>query len=334
MSKILITGASGFIGSHLVEEALAQQHEVYAGVRSSSNLKYLQDPRIHIIHMDLMDPNKLVDTWKGLKQEMEPFDYVIHNAGVTQVVNPDDFRKVNCGCTTNLVESLVAAEFRPQKFVLMSSLAAHGPGDAQTLSPIEPSHTPNPITQYGKSKRMAEQYLESQNEIPYLIFRPTGVYGPREKDYLTFFKTINNHFEPYIGSPKQLLSFIYVKDLAALLISSLQSPITGKSYFVSDGNNYTCAEFAAITKKTLDKWTMPLIFPKPLVKLISMVSERIADIFHKTSLLNSDKYKELTSLNWSCNSVQTQRDFSFSPRYDLEKGVSEAIQWYQKNQWL
>ena len=334
MSKILITGANGFIGSFLVEEALLQKHDVYAGVRKTSNLNYLNSSEVQILPLNLSDPASLRRKWAELKSVITRFDYVIHNAGVTQVVNPDDFNRVNNFYTQNLLQSLVDADFAPKKFILMSSLAAMGPGNEESLAPIEPSDTPQPITNYGQSKLNVEHYISTQQLVPYLIFRPTAVYGPREKDFLGLFKAINQHIEPYISSPSQRLSFIYVKDLARLLIASTSSSVCNKAFFVSDGNTYTCKQLVAISKKELKKWTVPLVIPKPIVKGLALLLGKIAQIRNRTSVLNRDKYKELTSLNWSCNSMETQKDFNFVPEYNLEKGIKESIQWYKKNNCL
>lgn len=332
MSRILITGANGFIGSFLVEEALRQKHEVYAGVRSSSNLKYLDVDRSHILRLDLSDREKLKQEWKKLN--IPAFDYVIHNAGATQVVEAADFDRINNQYTQNLLESLIDANFAPRKFILMSSLAAMGPGDAKSMLPIEPSHQPAPITHYGRSKLRVEQYLKKQEEVPYLIFRPTAVYGPRDKDFLFLFKAITNHIEPYISSPKQQLSFIYVKDLARLLIQSTNSSVSNRSFFVSDGQTYTCRQLSKISKKALGKWTLPLVIPKLMLKCISFISEKAAHARQRTSLLNREKYKELTSMNWACNSQETLEAFNFTPQYDLEAGIVSSIQWYRKNKLL
>ncbi|MCZ4695192.1 NAD(P)-dependent oxidoreductase [Ancylomarina euxinus] len=334
MSKILITGANGFIGSFLVEEALKQGHEVFAGVRSTSNLKSLNNYRIQTLILDLSNPEKLRQKWYVLSQYFSKFDYVIHNAGATQAINSDNFELVNNQYTQNLLQSLVDANFMPKKFILMSSLAALGPGDPKTLAPIELEQTPQPITAYGRSKFKVEQYLSKQNDVPYLIFRPTAVYGPREKDFLTLFKAINRHLEPYISSPKQLLSFIYVKDLARLVIQSCSSDIANRSFIVSDGQTYTCKELSEITKKVLNKWTIPLVLPEIIVKAIAHFTESFAKMMNKTSVLNHDKFKELTSLNWSCNSKETQIAFNYTPEYKLGKGIEETINWYKQNNCL
>jgi len=334
MKKIAITGASGFIGSFLVEEGLKQGYDIYANVRSSSNKKYLDDSRINFINLSLGKQKKMVEELKDLKKQGISFDYFIHNAGATNVLNKEDFFKVNYQYTRNLVEALIESECIPKKFIYMGSLAAYGPGNAKTGFPIKESDIPKPITLYGKSKLASEYYIRSLDNFPYLIFRPTGVYGPREKEYLSFFKTINRSIEPYIGSPNQLLSFIYVKDLVKMIYLAINSDVVNKAYFVTDGKNYTSGEFAEIVKQNLSKKTIRIVFPKGLVKVIAFVSENIARITKKPSLLNSEKYKELTALNWLCDSAEIEQDLNFTPEYDLKKGVEETIVWYKENKLL
>ncbi len=180
----------------------------------------------------------------------------------------------------------------------------------------------------------AEKYIFSQNKIPFLVFRPTGVYGPREMDYYDYFKTINKRLEVYIGSSKQQLSFIYVKDLVAVIYKSLDTEIVNKAYFVTDGKGYSTKQFAEIVKQKLNRKTIKLVIPKFLVKIIAIVSEKIANIRKTTSILNRDKYYELTAKNWLCDASKTIKDFNFVPQYDLKKGVEETIDWYKQNKWL
>ncbi|MCF6358897.1 MAG: NAD(P)-dependent oxidoreductase, partial [Draconibacterium sp.] len=175
MAKILITGASGFIGGFLVEQGLQNRHTIYAAIRKSSSTKYLTDKRINIIYLNLADKKSLRQIWEKLQQEIGRFDYIIHNAGATKVLNKSNFETINYQYTKNLVESLYGANMIPSKFVFISSLAAYGPGDENTFTPIKITDTQTPITNYGKSKLKAEQFLFQQNKIPILISRPTGV---------------------------------------------------------------------------------------------------------------------------------------------------------------
>lgn len=334
MANILITGASGFIGGFLVEKGLSENHTIYAAIRATSNTKNLTDPRINIIHLDLADKNSLAQKWLNLREEIGKFDYVIHNAGATTVLNQADFETINFQYTKNLVESFSVANMVPDKFIYMSSLAAYGPGNEDTFNPIKLTDTPAPITNYGKSKLKTEQFLFQQKEVPFLIFRPTGVYGPRDTGYLKIIKSINKHIEIYIGSSYQKLSFIYVKDLVALLFKSLQSTIINKAYFVTDGKNYTSRQFANITKKVLEKSAVKVVLPLFFVKSVFYLSEKVALLTKKPTLLTTDKYNEIIRQNWACNASETFADFNFKPRYDLYEGVKETVEWYKKNRWL
>ncbi len=334
MKKILITGASGFIGSFLVEEALIRGYRVYAAIRKSSNKMYLTDARINFFTINLDNKKQLVDDFIKFRQEGILFDYVIHNAGVTKVIKKSDFETVNFQYTKNLVEALIEAECIPEKFIYLSSLGAYGPGNEITWDPIKESDMPCPQSLYGKSKYNAEQFIKEQNLLTYIIIRPTGVYGPRDTDYFSFIKTINLSIEPYIGSLNKLLSFVYVKDLTRIIFIALQSRVINKSYFVTDGKTYTSKEFAQIVKKALSKKTIKFIVPKVFVRIISLGAEKLSLLFNEPSVLNADKYITLTAGNWSCDSSQAEQDFSFKAEYDLVSGITETIKWYKKNKWI
>ncbi len=333
MAKLLITGASGFIGSFLVEKGLELGHQIYAAVRKTSNTQYISDERVNLIYLELHNAESMQQQFLQLKEDGIVFDYIIHNAGATKVIKPADFYRINNQYTQNLMQALVAADVVPMKFIFMGSLAAYGPGvDANT--PVSPASKPSPVTEYGRSKLAAENYLFGQDKIPFLVFRPTGVYGPREMNYYDYIKTINKKLEVYIGSSKQQLSFIYVKDLVALIYQSLDTPIVNKAYFVTDGKGYSTKEFAEIVKLKLNKKTVRLVIPKFVVKGIAIVAETYAKLRKTTSILNRDKYYELTATNWLCDATTTFEDFNFTPQYDLTKGVNETIDWYRTNQWL
>ena len=334
MAKILITGASGFIGGYLVEQGLQNEHTIYAAIRKTSSTKHLTDSRINIIYLNLADKKSLKQTWNKIQQQTGKFDYVIHNAGATKVLNKSDFETINYQYTKNLVESLHEAEMTPNKFIFISSLAAFGPGNENTFDPIKITDTPAPITNYGKSKLKAEQFLFQQNKIPFLIFRPTGVYGPRDTGYYQYFKSINKHIEIYLGSTKQILSFIYIEDLVSLIYKALPSAITNRGYFVTDGKNYSIKQFAEITKKILNKKTVRIVTPVILVKTAAIISEQFAGLTKKATLFTTDKFKEITKINWACDATETISDFNFAPKYDLQRGVAETIKWYKKNRWL
>lgn len=334
MKKVLITGASGFIGSFLVEEAIKRNFEVFAGVRASSSRTYLKQPELVFFESNLSDKYAIKKALIDYKNKYGKFDYIIHNAGLTKSCNISDFDKVNVQLTKNFIEALSELNIIPEKFIYISSLAAYGPGDEHTLQAINDKDIPNPNSLYGKSKLKAEQFIKSFKNIPYLIFRPTGVYGPREKDFYVLFKTINQGLETFIGSPEQHISLIYIKDLTRLIFDALESDSVNKSYFLSDLKNYTAIEFNGIIKQVLNKKTFRIVFPKRLVRLIALLSEKLSCVFGKVSTLNTEKYKEISCKNWLCDCTDLVEDFSFKPEYDLKTGLEETIIWYKKEKLL
>jgi nucleoside-diphosphate-sugar epimerase len=334
MKKVLITGASGFVGSFLIEEAIARGFKPIAGIRKTSSKKYLTNPQIDFIYFNLFDKKQIKQQLNEYTAKNGKIDYIIHNAGVTKVKKLGDFMKVNYECTRNFIEAIIESSNIPEKYIQISSLAAFGPGSNTRLEPVKLSDQPQPNTEYGRSKLKAEEWVRSINELPWIIFRPTGVYGPRETDYFVYLKTIQRGWEPYIGFKSQYLTFIYVKDLVRLAFDALESPIKHKSYFVADGKVYLSEEYADIVKKHLNKKTIKIRVPLFLVRFISVLLEFFYGIFGRTPLLNKDKYNILSSLNWKCEVEPLYNDFNFIAQYDLDKGVKESIEWYKENKWL
>ena len=319
MKKILITGASGFIGSFLVDEAIKKGWQTWAGIRKSSNKEYLTNPEIQFIDLNFSNPEQLSKQITENAENNGKWDYIIHNAGVTKCLNPDDFEKVNYSFTKNFVEALQKTGNIPEKFILMSSLSAY----------------PEPNTAYGKSKQKAEQFLQKQNEFPHIILRPTGVYGPREKDYFLMIKSIKAGFDLTAGFEPQKLTFIYVKDLVKTAFSALESSLSGKTYFVADGNVHTDKEYTEIVKKVLGKkFVIRIKVPLFILKIISIIAEDFSKLTKKPSTLNRDKFKIMKQRNWTCDIQPLTKDLGFKADYDLEQGMQECIEWYKENNWI
>lgn len=334
MGNILITGASGFIGSHIAERCVVEGHNVYAVLRESSSKEYLNIPGINFIYIKLNNRAEIVNKLRVIKSNIGKFDYVIHNAGITQAKNASDFDNVNFLYTRNIVEALYESGNIPDKFIFMSSLAACGPGDELSMKPITDNSEQCPITNYGASKLKAEKYLREQNKLDYVIIRPTGVYGPRDKDYFQYIKTILKNIEVYIGGKNQLLSFIHVYDLANIVTRIFNSNVVNTTLFATDGGTYTSKEFAGIVKSVTNKRTIKVVIPKWLFRAITYMAETISGLFGKTALLNSDKYKDLTSKNWSCNADTTFRLLEYKPEYTLHKGIQNTYEWYKTHRWI
>ena len=234
MKSILITGAGGFIGGFLVEEALKRGYDTWAAVRSTTSREYLKDKRIHFIELDYDDQDNLEKTLSEHNAECGRWDYIVHNLGVTKSTNYLNFERVNHGYLRTLVDALQATDMTPEVFLLMSSLSVMGPGEEKSYKPFLSTDIPQPNTFYGLSKVKAETYLQMVEKFPYTIFRCTGVYGPREKDYFLMIKSIKRGFDFSVGFEKQMLTFIYVKDLVTAVMDALERGPLRKAYFISE----------------------------------------------------------------------------------------------------
>lgn len=336
MKKILITGASGFIGGFLVKEALSRGYEVWAGVRKNSDRSNLQDERIRFVDLHYDDETTLIAQLKEIGEKIGSFDFVLHNAGLTKTLNKEDFYRVNALYTRNLAEALYASGHKLKKFLLMSSLSSYGKGDEETFRPIRLDDPQRPDTAYGKSKLEAENYIRSQAYFPYVILRPTGVYGPGEKDYFMEIKSVQSGIDFAAGRVPQRITFIYVKDLARVALLALENEaIRNKHYFVADGDVYTDESFARLIQEILKKkYVLRGRIPLFLVRLACVCSEAIGKLLGKSMTLNTDKYIILKQRNWICDVAPLQEDLGFVAEYPLRKGLEEAIEWYKQAGWL
>ena len=335
MKSILITGAGGFIGGFLVEEALRRGYDTWAAVRSTTSREYLKDERIHFIELDYTDQDRLEETLRDHMGEWGRWDYVVHNLGVTKSTNYMDFEQVNYGYLKALADAMRVTNMTPDVFLLMSSLSVMGPGDEQNYQPIKSNDVPLPNTYYGVSKLKAETYLQSLEGFPYTIFRCTGVYGPRERDYYLMIKSIKRGFDFSVGFKKQMLTFIYVKDLAVAVMDALDKGPLHRAYFISENQGYTQQEFRKIVCEELGKkFVIPVTCPLWVVKRVCAIAEWIGKVTLKASTLNRDKYKILKQRNWLCDTSDARRDFGFNPQYSLREGIREAIAWYRQAGWL
>jgi nucleoside-diphosphate-sugar epimerase len=324
--KVLITGASGFVGYHLIEQALACGFQVYAAVRQSSSVDHLKGFKVSYTHLNYAD----VD---GLRKEIveNGYDYIIHASGTTKAKSLKDYNLVNAEYSRNL--ALAAVGTQVKKFVFVSSLAAIGPLE-DVNGRISATQQPKPVTSYGVSKLQAETYLKAIEGLPLLTIRPTAVYGPREKDIFILFSSINKGLEPYIGRFDQRLSFVYVKDLAAVILKALDSTLTHQSYNISDGRSYDRFALAKYAKNLLSKKTLKFYIPLVAVRFLASFLDMLYAKSSATPALNKEKLAELTAVNWICDIEKARMELGFTPEYNLEQGLSQTMQWYKANKWL
>lgn len=326
---LLVVGAGGFIGGFICGEGLRRGFDTYAGVRESTSRRYLGDPALHIVDFDYDSPSDLGRQLREAAPE-GGWDMIIYNLGATKALNFGDFNRINFEYLRNFTEALERNKLMPQKFLYMSSLSALGEADEKNYTPIDSTTVPHPNTRYGLSKIKSEMYLETHPEIPWIIFRPTGVYGPHEKDYLMMIECIDRHFDFGVGYRKQLLTFIYVDDLVGAMFDALASDKTlHRKYIISEPRAYTQTEFRAIVAKALGrKAVVPIKLPLWAAYMASYVAEKWSHISLKPSTLNRDKFKIMRQRNWNCSVAEAEADFGFHADYPLERGIEETVKAY------
>lgn len=335
VESILITGASGFIGSFLVEEALKRKFSVWAGVRASSSRVYLQDREIHFLEMDLTRPDAIRARLEAHKAACGKFDYIVHCAGVTKCMDKEEFDRVNFRQTRLFADILRELDMVPRQFIFISTLSVFGPVREKSYDPIRETDTPQPNTAYGQSKLKAERYLQSLPDFPYVIFRPTGVYGPRERDYYLMAKSIRQHTDFSVGFRRQDLTFVYVKDIVQAVFLGIEKQVVRRAYFLADGQVYHSRTFSDLIRKELgNPFVIRLRCPLFVLKVVSLLAERWAKWQNRPSTLNSDKYRIMKQRNWQCDITPTVEELGYRPTYDLERGVKETIAWYKERGWL
>ena len=338
--KILVTGASGFIGSFIVSEGLERGHEVWAGVRRSSSRQYLQDERTQFAELDLSNTERLTQQLSALKAQMggKGWDYVIHAAGATKSLHREGFFRTNTEGTQHLICALRAADMMPKRLVFISSLSVFGAIREADYVPSLDTDTPKPNTAYGESKLAAERWLQEQKDVPWVILRPTGVYGPRERDYFLMAKSIKGHVDFAVGYRPQEITFVYVRDVVQavfLACEQVEEKVLHRAYFLSDGESYNSRAFSDLLQREMGtRCVLHIKAPLWFLRAICAVNGTVCRWMGQLTTLNMDKYHILSQRNWNCDIEPARRELGYDPQWQLERGVVETVAWYKKEGWL
>lgn len=332
--RVLVVGAGGFAGGFLVEEGLKRGYEMWAGVRASTSRKYLADSRIKFLELDFDEPETLARALSESLPEGEKWDWIVYNLGATKCLSFSDFSKINYEYLRNFTDALTASGKVPGKLLYMSSLSAVGPGDEKDYTPFTEKMIPHPNTRYGASKLKAEMQL-AMSGMPYIVFRATGIYGPRDKDYFLMFEAIKKGVDFSVGYKKQLLSFIYVEDLARAVYDALEKAPTGEVYNIAEPRTYTQKEFREIASEAVGrKHVLAVSMPLWGVRVVSFVAEKWGVARMKPSTLNRDKFNIMKQRNWAVDVSKARKMFGFDPKVDLREGVERSVAWYKQEGWL
>ena len=331
ITKVFVTGASGFVGAHLVEAAKNRGWEVHAAVRPSSKV---DDIRPYVDKFVFPDFGAVEELKELFLQEQ--YDYIIHAAALTKSKSEEEMLRVNVGMTQKLMQAAFEDDIHIKRFVYVSSLAALGPIAYNSSSDIHEETDYRPLTVYGRSKRTSELNIKKRfADKPISVFRPTAVYGPREKDLFILFDTLNKGLDPYIGSNPQKLSFIFVKDLVDILLKGCEVEQGGLEFYnISDGKVYSKYAMADIFRKTFKKKALRLHIPYRIVSFVARISQMLYKKSSITPVIYPERLGELTAENWSCDITKAKTKLGFDPQFDLEKGLTATLLWYKDNNWL
>ena len=330
--RILVTGASGFIGSGLVKALAEAGHDVCALMRPTASSEFLKEAAFTRLSGDLRDPESLARACLNI-------DVIFHAAGLTAAKDREEFFKFNAEGTKNLAEAALNAGVK--RFIFLSSQAASGP--SSTLSPKTEEDTDHPVSMYGESKLRAELYLdELKGKLPFIVIRPPMVYGPRDRNVYLFFKTIQKQWLPILPSKTttghKYYSSIHVDDLIQACLKTLDAPQElfdrGERFFVTDGQIYTYERMMAIIADELQVKPIRLKLPGFLVSTLAAGGTLAGKVFHKNFPMNLDKLKELSPDYWICSSQKASEALGFKSKYTMESGVPQTVAWYKVHGWL
>lgn len=330
---VFVTGGTGFVGSHLVEELLQRKvEEVRCLVRSEP--KWLADLDVTYVHGDLSDVEML---WEAL----DGVDEVYHVAGRTRAPTEEAFYEANVQATLNLMGAIKHAAPDPDRILVTSSLAAVGRCEQDVATEDVPLR---PVSMYGRSKAQLEEALHERHKmtksfaeaLPITIVRPPAVYGPRDRDILDFFQAVNRHVCPVVGAGADpTLSLVHVQDLVAGMVDACRHPAaSGETYHLGSDQLYSWYEVKRAATAALDTWALPLPIPGPLLGAAGAVSEAWGRLTGTHPPLNRDKAREIRHACTACSIEKAKRDFDYRPSIPLEKGVAETIRWYRTHGWL
>ena len=332
--KALVTGASGFIGSTLIEELGTLGFDVVALMRKTSSLTNLEGLKFERIEGDLSD-------FDSLCRAMKDVDYVFHLAGVIASSNKNGFFRHNAEGTTKVAEAVAQARPSLNRFVFVSSLAAGGP--SRSIEPRTELLKDEPVSAYGESKLAAEnELLKYRNVFPISIVRPPMVYGPKDKATFVFIQAVARNFMPIFrgatDTGHKYYSTIHVRDLCRGIVqaglASKEKVPSGEVFYLAGDEVITLEELFTTIAEHLEKDPFKIKIPRIILKLAAGVLTAVGQVSRKTFPLNLDKLNEILPDYWICSNQKAKDMLGFVPEFTLSAGMADAIEWYKRQKWI
>jgi nucleoside-diphosphate-sugar epimerase len=326
--KVLLTGANGFVGSHIVDSLCARRIATAVLLRPASDPRFLAGRE-----GDIEVRRGSLDDRPSLEAALRDITHVVHCAGCTKALRVEEFYEVNQGGTRRLVEAINRQEGRIRRLVHVSSVAAGRPATAE--NPAREGDAPNPVSAYGKSKLAGEREVQEACRAEYVILRPAAVYGPRDTAFLPLFKAVRAHLLPLIGGGRMELSFVQVRDLAeaaATCLSAAAAP--GKIFNVASPEIATSRQFADQIAAQLPAWTLTVPVPAAALWPLCWAQDCVSRLTGKPAIVSRQKYPELSAAGWVCDPTRLREEIGFTCATGLAAGIAETLAWYRKQGWL
>ncbi len=323
----VVTGANGFVGSHLVDLLLDKGFKVRCITRKSSDLKWLEGKDIEIHHCGLFNKD-------GLRIALKGAHYIFHVAGVVKSKTPEGYYQGNVETTRNLLDVALQNKETIKRFLVVSSQTVTGP--SLDGKPVNEETECKPITTYGKSKLEEEKVaLTYFNNLPITICRASAVYGERDTEIFIYFNTFSKGLTTTIGFNKKALNLIHVTDLVeGIYLAAASDNSVGQIYFISSEKFYTWSEINNITAKVLGKKAIVVKVPHFLVYTIAAIAQFFAMFSKKAATLNIEKAKDITQQYWICDTSKAVSDLGYKQNISAEEGIRRTIEWYKKMKWI
>jgi len=324
---VLLTGASGFVGSHILDSLLEHQISTAVLLRTTSSSRFLSQQlnQGEVRHGSIEEPESLFKALQGIT-------HIIHCAGRTRAVSRSEFYQTNHLGTRHVIDAINSQGSGIERLIHISSLAVCGPATAQ--DPANEKTPTRPVSDYGKSKLQAELEVREHCRAPFTIIRPPAVYGPRDLGFFSMFAAIKRHLLP---RPKkgQALSMVYARDLAEGVVNCLTSRATaGQIYFVASPEVVSGRGMAEEIARQMEDWTIPLPMPGLVLWVICLLQQCFSQLTGRASLLNLQKYAELRAPGWVCSPAKFQADTGFTCQTTLRQGIGQTLEWYRREHWL
>lgn len=326
---VLVTGASGFLGSHVVEQLTRAGHPVRALVRRTSDKRFLETlTDVEIVEGAVDDTESVMRAARGARA-------IVHAAGLVKARSEQEFRRVNTDGTRNMLAAAKGVGSALERFVYVSSLTAAGPSDAQG-NPVPLDRESKPVTHYGRSKLAAEgAVLAERDEIPVVVLRPPAIYGPRDREILIFFRAIAKGVLPLTNPPRSKLSMLYGPDCAAACVRALDADVeSGSLFYLDDGEVHTFADLIHQSEVALEKraW-LRFALPQPVTLAAAFFSELYGKVTNRAVMLTRDKCNELFA-QWVCDGSLARERLGWQPEVGFAEGVKRTVDWYKEHGWL